>query len=184
MKITRPYGNEIVVVENFINDQELAYLISLTKNIPEGSWKDENGDSAPNWSDRIFSLGKHEKFDPNFFEDLESRAHSFVEQAYNPKEFYLTPMKMLSRASVGQGMDIHHDQAPGDTPLSLYGLILYLNTAGVDFSGGEIYYRDFDIAYSPVAGNLVIHPGGDEYSHGVKEVTDGVRYCMTSFAKG
>ena len=184
MKITRPYNNEIVVVENFIDEEELKYLVSITEGISEDDWAMENENSAANWANRVYSLANHEKFDPAFFETLQERATQVVRDAYGLEDFFLTTMRMLSRAQSGEGMAMHHDQAPGDSPLSLYGLILYLNTSGKEFDGGETYYRDWPSVYSPVAGNLIMHPGDNDYSHAVRDVTGGTRYSMTAFAKG
>ena len=58
------------------------------------------------------------------------------------------------------------------------GLIYYLND---DFEGGEIVYINKDIEHKPIANSLIIHPSSEEYTHGVKLITKGVRYTMTNF---
>lgn len=55
---------------------------------------------------------------------------------------------------------------------------LYLND---DYSGGEIYFPDYDLEIKPKSGQLIMFPGGHEFKHGVRTVTSGSRYTMSSF---
>jgi predicted 2-oxoglutarate/Fe(II)-dependent dioxygenase YbiX len=48
-----------------------------------------------------------------------------------------------------------------------------------DFEGGELYYPDLNLSYTPSAGDLVIH--GSRITHGVAEVKSGIRYVYPSF---
>jgi predicted 2-oxoglutarate/Fe(II)-dependent dioxygenase YbiX len=98
------------------------------------------------------------------------------------EDIFLTGFNILSR-SKDIGMAVHSDGGDGLRQKTLYGLVLYLNTCDVDFWGGELYYPNLKIEYKPKAGDLVIHPGSEEYRHGVNDVTLGTRYIITSFAK-
>jgi len=52
---------------------------------------------------------------------------------------------------------------------------------GTNYMGGELYFRYLDIDVSAKAGDIVIFPTNFVASHGVKEVTDGIRYAYLEF---
>jgi hypothetical protein len=72
-----------------------------------------------------------------------------------------------------------------------YGLVAYFG----DFEGGEIFYvninedgskKDPDVnskilEFKPERGDLVVHGAFSPHTHGVKEVTKGVRYAFSNF---
>jgi hypothetical protein len=60
----------------------------------------------------------------------------------------------------------------------LHGVVVYLND---DYEGGQIYYPEKNIAIKPKKCALVMHPGNEEYQHGVREVIKGDRYAVTLF---
>lgn len=59
--------------------------------------------------------------------------------------------------------------------------ILYLNTCGIDFVGGELVFPNQKVVVIPEAGDLVLFPGNFEHVHSVSEVTDGVRKNLIFF---
>jgi predicted 2-oxoglutarate/Fe(II)-dependent dioxygenase YbiX len=58
------------------------------------------------------------------------------------------------------------------------GSLIYLND---DFDGGEIYFPQHDLELKPVPGMMLTFPGTREYLHGVRPVTNGIRYVISSF---
>lgn len=76
-----------------------------------------------------------------------------------------------------------------------YGVVAYFG----NFEGGEIFYPDINpdgtkkdewqlidksspsFEYKPENGDLVIHSAFDPYSHGVRDVTSGIRYAYSNF---
>jgi predicted 2-oxoglutarate/Fe(II)-dependent dioxygenase YbiX len=56
--------------------------------------------------------------------------------------------------------------------------VLYLND---DYVGGEIHWPHKGMEIKPRPGMLAIFPGTYEFLHGVREVTEGVRYTLPSF---
>lgn len=76
------------------------------------------------------------------------------------------------------GTPIHDNEIPQELEWS--GLI-YLNTQGEDFEGGDIYFPEFDLSYSPKAGDLLLFKGDVEHRHGVHEVTAGNRKNIVLF---
>jgi predicted 2-oxoglutarate/Fe(II)-dependent dioxygenase YbiX len=49
-----------------------------------------------------------------------------------------------------------------------------------DFEGGELYFPKLGVTIKPKAGQLVLFPGGHEYSHGVSKITSGKRIVLFS----
>jgi Rps23 Pro-64 3,4-dihydroxylase Tpa1-like proline 4-hydroxylase len=70
------------------------------------------------------------------------------------------------------------DGNPTEFERSKFAVFIYLND---NFDGGELYYPGLDLEYRPVAGEMIIHPGTKEYSHGVRAVYNGVRITASSF---
>jgi len=59
-----------------------------------------------------------------------------------------------------------------------WGAIIYLNS---DFVGGKTYYPKFYYEADLEPGMLVIHPGNQDYNHGITKVFNGTRYTIASF---
>ncbi|EKX36100.1 hypothetical protein GUITHDRAFT_146036 [Guillardia theta CCMP2712] len=72
----------------------------------------------------------------------------------------------------------HVDKA--NIPTYDYSALLYLNTHGKDFHGGEFSFIDDDAdrIVQPRAGRLLIFTSGPENLHQVREVTRGTRYVL------
>lgn len=59
-----------------------------------------------------------------------------------------------------------------------FGCVYYLND---NYEGGEIYFPNQNIEIKPKPNTLVFFPGTLEFLHGVRPVTNGTRYTLTSF---
>lgn len=59
-----------------------------------------------------------------------------------------------------------------------FGCVYYLND---DYDGGEIYFPNQNIEIKPKPNTLIFFPGNMKFLHGVKPITKGVRYTLTSF---
>lgn len=62
-----------------------------------------------------------------------------------------------------------------------YSALLYLNTYGVDYSGGEIYFPNQDVLIQPKKGQLVFFKGDVEHIHEVRKVESGIRKNFVFF---
>ena len=63
--------------------------------------------------------------------------------------------------------------------------IIFLNTAGIDFEGGSMYFPYADIEITPTAGDAVFFPANYTAAHQINEVTEGKRYSYLAwFAQG
>jgi predicted 2-oxoglutarate/Fe(II)-dependent dioxygenase YbiX len=90
----------------------------------------------------------------------------------------------------GKGNELHSDSTTLDgEPLRddgiseemEYSAILYLNTCGVDFTGGEICFPKQDLIYKPEAGSLIHFIGNSDYIHEVTDVLSGKRVAIVMF---
>ena len=60
-----------------------------------------------------------------------------------------------------------------------HGALFYIND---DYEGGELVYTEKGVSLKPKANTLVVHGGAKEFTHGVKRVTSGNRYTLSTFA--
>jgi predicted 2-oxoglutarate/Fe(II)-dependent dioxygenase YbiX len=85
---------------------------------------------------------------------------------------------MHSDTTMLDGSPIAKDGTPEEVEWS--GL-LYLNTEGLDFKGGTLFFEEFDLEYFPKAGDLVLFKGDLEHRHEVREVLGGDRKNIVFF---
>lgn len=60
-----------------------------------------------------------------------------------------------------------------------HGVLFYIND---DYEGGEVVYTNKGIEFKPKANTILVHGGSEEYTHGVRKVTSGERYTLSTFA--
>jgi hypothetical protein len=180
--------------EETINLDSLLHKIGLTKEVTLDAILNKTGllktvslDSLLN----ILGLNRTTTIDSYLQESFEkslsldsliygvyTKIAQLLHQLYSG-EIELTQIRSIIR-SYGDGMPVHHDDDPYRLDVTTrYGFVLYLND---DYTGGEIYYPKLNIEYKPKVGDLVIHPGSEEYSHGVRDIVSGERYNITLFA--
>jgi hypothetical protein len=83
----------------------------------------------------------------------------------------------LSLWESGNGAGVHTDSHDGYEFL-IFSTVLYLNDSA-EYLGGEIFFPNQGVTYSPKKGDAVIFPGGGhEYVHGVNNIYDGRRYTI------
>jgi predicted 2-oxoglutarate/Fe(II)-dependent dioxygenase YbiX len=91
---------------------------------------------------------------------------------------------------VGGLNDLHSDTTDLDgNPLQPDGIpeemewsgLLYLNTCGVDYVGGEIVFPKQELSLAAKTGALVLFPGDVEHVHSVNVVTEGDRKNFVFF---
>ena len=169
MKITRPYDNEIIVVEDFSTEKETELVAEYSRSffkknkLGEIAYRADLKDQA---SEIVARLEKR-------FQDIvRSECHLPVEPEFSTFKNYIL-------WDEGSSMEPHYDNVRKEhhKPV-MYGCIWYITG---DFEGGEIYYPEFNIEYKPVAGSLVIHPGSRKYMHGIKQIEKNQRITAASF---
>jgi hypothetical protein len=191
MNLDRPFNNEIIIINNFIDKKELEVLSKYQNK--DKIKENPGGLSSEYFEDKLIILPNHDSLiglDTNSQEYKNNlkcvecvdriylKITELLPQLYSD-EIELTQIRSIIR-SYGTGMPVHHDDDPYRSNVTTrYGFVLYLNE---NYDGGELYYPLLNIEYKPKRGDLVIHPGSIEYSHGVRDISNGERYNITLFA--
>lgn len=191
VNVSRPFNNEIVVVNNFLYDDEIKSVflcVDMNKKI-----NDKNSISSEYFNNRLIQLPTKNNIKDLFSDEIIKndalqylknkenfilRADKILKQI-SDKNFFFTSIEALI-CSENKGMPAHFDDSPENNKTKThYGMVLYLND---NYDGGEIYYPKLNLQYKPKRGDLIIHPGTEEYMHGVKDISNGNRYVITFFA--
>lgn len=78
------------------------------------------------------------------------------------------------------GPHFDSDYGPLDALSTIeHGVLFYIND---DYEGGDVVYTNKGITFKPKANTILVHGGSEEYTHGVKKVTSGERYTLSTFA--
>jgi hypothetical protein len=191
-KYSRDLSNtEIIYIKNFLSKDDSVALINVVTTILNSPSSESNqylgysNDGQINSTDKPYVfLGNY--YDPEIKKIVDNaslNAKTIYEELYKKSDTrYFLDFGTINVMKPGGSMSPHADSGPGlttgvDTP---HGLVLYLND---DYEGGELYYPNLEITIKPEAGSLVIHPGNEDYLHGVSPVTSGLRYVTTAFSK-
>ena len=67
---------------------------------------------------------------------------------------------------------------PNHTPNHFMSVCLYINECGVDYTGGELVFPEYDIRIQPSTGLLISFPSDELHEHLVTQITSGVRYAI------
>jgi hypothetical protein len=191
MNIVRPFNNEIIIINNFLFENEIDSIFNSVD--VNNKVNDKNSISSEYFNNRLVQLPTDNNIDQLFNGDKKRAAaleylnnkNNFIKRVekvlleISQQNLFLTSIEALINSD-GQGMPVHFDDSPENMETTThYGVVLYLND---DYEGGEIYYPKLDIQYKPKAGDMIIHPGSEEYAHGVRDISNGTRYVITFFA--
>jgi hypothetical protein len=189
--------SNIILVENFISEQDIKDIFDIINSTNEDDWRVEYLGNLKNFCmekfgrDDVENLVAEGKFeitqnweDKNFnilhteiYSKLYKRLSSLIENGYQSLE--LSGFATIQRMQEGVELKPHTDQ---DTDPSIrHAAILYLNE---EYLNGEIFFPNVDIELKPKPGSLLLFPGTKEYNHGVKHVGPGpIRYVLVGFVK-
>lgn len=158
-------SDQIKVIKGFMHPEDAMLISDYARSVDSSFTEFGNGEKE-------FTF--HAKFEDsdiqsllNFYGQLSLK---FVRDNYlGPFQDYDSTKTHIARFGQGIGMHEHFDSTkPNDIAT-----LIYLNN---DYSGGEIYFPDYDVYIKPDAGDLVCFPDTPDFVHGVKPITDGVRY--------
>ncbi len=187
----KPFNNEIIIVNNFLSENEINSIFKCIDLNNKVNYK--NFISSEYFNDKLIQLPSENNIEELFSENTKRLAaleylknkNNFMQRAeelmleISKENLFLTSIDALIRSD-GKGMPVHFDDSPEVIETKIhYGLVLYLND---NYDGGEIYYPKLNLQYKPKSGDMVIHPGTEEYAHGVKDIYNGTRYAITLFA--
>lgn len=188
---------DILLIENYLSEEELETINNIIKSLKEEDWKIEYTANLKTFCmekfgrDDVENLVAEGKFEiTQNWEDKNFNITSFPIQKkiydrlnelvmYSDPGLILSGFATIQRMQPGVELKSHTDQ---DTDPSIrYATILYLNE---EYSDGELFFPKKGIELKPKPGSLLIFPGTKDYEHGVKHVGDGpIRYVLVGFIK-
>lgn len=188
-------GKRIFLIENFLTEEEVQELLSIAEAATQEEWEGAYLDNMKDFCqskfgrtdiDNLVAEGKLE-ITSNWHDKILKIDRLSIAKKINKK---LSPMfeslpGIGSAASVGiiqrqyEGVALTEHVDNHTDPSLVYASVAYINE---DYNGGEVFFSNFGISFSPKAGSLIIFPTSEEWSHGVTEVEAGpVRYVLPIF---
>lgn len=164
--------DEIWVIHNFIKEEEKIFYMSLVENAKEEEWWQRE---AGWWNGKFLPVPKESEVPENIVKRLRDIIGDQDHWVWGSP-------KSVHRIKPGEKMFLHVDNPNEKSNLNNWvdlSFVLYHNT----FNGGEIIYPQLGIEYHPLEGDLLMHPGSQNYLHGTNEVLPGPnRYNSTMWA--
>jgi len=178
----------ISINRNFISPEEVSTILDYAKHDAPKEW----GPNIPLfWRNRCLAIMDIEDPSPKDKLVLE-----LLINTRNRVKQHITEIQSLTVPIYGDSVQlvrwpegyeqVPHADAEYNTseegeyvfPHRYCGSLIYLND---DFDGGEIYFPQHNLELKPVPGMMLTFPGTREYLHGVRPVTSGIRYVISSF---
>ena len=169
-----------LVIENFLSQENLAIIKSFIDN-NQSAWPSLASNNF--WAGR--SLDHYNILDRTVQDIMLTSMNQITKVVEQHSGFEKLYSDLLQIVRWPSGYELH-PHADGENPNEqphpfswrLFGSVLYINN---DYQGGEIHYPHLGMSIKPKPGMLAVHPGTLEFLHGVRPVTDGVRYTIASF---
>lgn len=188
--------NNLFIIKNFLNDEEHKTLFEYLKSLSQQDWEIEYTENlkkfcllkfgiddveklvkegkfevTQSWSDKNVNLRNNEKTD-KICNTLRKRINLFL-----PDDIEIKGPGTAQRQYTGVPLTPHFDQHTD--PSIAYAAIIYLND---DYIDGELFFTNKNFEIKPPVRSLVIFPGTEEFTHGVKAPGEGpIRYVLPSF---
>jgi hypothetical protein len=163
----------IVVLKNWLSDDLCDRLVSHAESFGEEIWWERN--KREWWHGKFFFVE-----DPDLDAELK-HMRVRLQELFN-QELWVESMNSIHRMTEGQFMFEHADNLKESLNLDnkcVFGVTHYIS----NFDGGEIYYPYRDFEYHPEKGDLLLHPGWEDYLHGTRPVIGNrTRYIVAGFA--
>lgn len=162
--------DNIVVVPNFLSNEEIDYLMSHVdekRMVSFVSQKDNEGNPT-SWIHNYEGIMDKDNV---FKRILDKIKKTYDYQNINPKYTSLN----ITRWDAGTKLSLHVDDLGYLTENHIPALV-YLND---DYEGGQLNFPTHNLNIKPNKGDLIIFPGNMHYPHEVKEVISGTRYTLS-----
>lgn len=173
--------NKIIEIPKFLDVDTCSSLIKYI---------DSNSEKWSHFASYEYRLGKSLKpiddlklfsLPSNFINQLTQQIKDQISSVFL-KDISLNTVHAQRFGPGGSGA-VHSDNTNEDGSdshyeINKYAAIIYLND---QYSGGEIYFPQHDLSVKPMAGSILLFPGGRENLHGVREITSGNRHTIISF---
>lgn len=173
-------------VENFVGQEEIDKILALVKTIEP--WENGGSDFWDNRSLNAINIYlNNDKEVGKILYDIRQRLGIEIQKLYGVEQVYPDLFQVV-RWFPGMHQPPHADDmtdAADERKAEVewfnhrhYGAIIYLND---DYTGGQTFYPNHDVAITPKAGMLAVHPGDPNHLHGVTEIGGTIRYTLASF---
>lgn len=203
--LTKEECNSILSVKEM---SEELWSLDYNVNYPKPERVAENLQySVSQWDGMCINIthpGFAERYglNPEYYSDLAKKIKPHVEEPFKVNTIR-TEQYLINRWRTGREqtphLDYFYEEEPGhdykkldryNLPKSFldtfgkmfqtkhYSSLLYLNE---DYEGGELYFPEYNLSIKPEAGTLICFKGDENTLHGVKMVTEGVRYTISLF---
>jgi hypothetical protein len=164
--------NDVWVIHDFTTKEEREFYINLAESALEDEWWQRE----PGWWNGKFLPVPQDCSVPTQIVEKIKTAIG------NPDQWIWGRPASVHRIKPGEKMFLHADNPNEKSGLNNWvdlSFVLYHNS----FNGGEIIYPDLNFEYHPLPGDLLMHPGSQNYLHGTNEVLPGPnRYNSTMWA--
>jgi len=199
--MTPASSSNIIIHDSFYSQEDLKKMLSFceTQNTWFSSTFYRNG-KVENYSDQKTNFYNASPEILNLFTDALGLVKSQIEWSYGSR---VVPKKSeaIRKWSPGEYQEVHADnehangrflslqyvtdqnQEVEESEDSLpndfvdYSSVFYIND---NYTGGELFFPEYDIIIKPKAGNFITWPSNAKYMHGVTNVVDGYRYTIPS----
>ena len=163
----------IHIREGFVDRSRVEALLAFCRNLGSEGYGGEG-----HWAGRTVRLSAETEEVKAIADAIAGEIRQAIAEVCGQRLY--PDCRNLVRWREGDWMGLHADgdYPGGEFSWRKYGAILYLND---DYQGGEIHFPNQGLVLKPAPGTLVFFPGHKPYEHGVREVTQGVRYNMATF---
>jgi hypothetical protein len=195
--VEEPMPN-LFIIKNFLSDTQQKTLLDYIKSLSQEDWEHEYRENLKKFclvkfgTDDVQKLVKEGKFevtenwsDKNFH--LVNNGTLIIQKiclsltkiinSFLPEDIEIRGPGTAQRQYAGVPLTAHYDQYTD--PSIQYAAIIYLND---DYVDGELFFPNKNFEIKPPVKSLIIFPGTEEFTHGVKAPGEGpIRYVLPSF---
>lgn len=111
-------------------------------------------------------------------EAIDSLARDYSANTDTPNIGYLKDAFFIRKYNTGIGMGAHADVYPRDDNQTTLSAVIYIND---DYTGGQIFFPEFDLEIKPEAGSILFFPPTEDYLHEAKPVGAGRKLMIPVF---
>ena len=161
--------SKIQYVKGFVPKDVLGIIDSYARKYDNEF--DEYGNNEKEFRVNVFKRNDEETlFVKSLVTEWGQKVYDFVLDQYGGTFKSFDPqMSHIARFEPGWGMHEHFDAGkPNDIAT-----LIYINN---DYIGGDIYFPEYGISHKPEPGDLLTFPDNPNYIHGVKAISEGIRY--------
>jgi hypothetical protein len=189
----------VQIIDNFISSNEAEHIINALSphlvaserfGMAETRFDDYMGILRNIFDGRPVLDGKESHPGLELFTQTINRVAKEINRFYDVEVVPINPMfAEISEGGHNQGLhcdSVLLDGSPwddGNTALDdlEFSALVYLNTSGVDYKGGSIYFPNQKLEVMPKTGQMIFFRGDINHPHGVSMVTSGKRYALILF---